>query len=181
MKIAKKNKPVLKTKKVQKSMKVKKLKLKPTKTKVENGTKKKKKEELVIAEKEDEMIEERDESEKSGESESEDENDVDIDLGEGDMSEASETEEIDELQSHKQSLNKLKDTDPEFYKFLQENDKKLLSFKVSDSEGDDSGAEDEETLHKPSGDLEVASDESDFEVKNNMSIIEVKFLKQKSF
>lgn len=75
----------------------------------------------------------------------------------------------DEILCHKESLAKLKDTDPEFYKFLQENDKKLLDFNLSDSEGEekDDDAEDDDMkgdLHKPSGELEVASDESDFEV-----------------
>lgn len=73
----------------------------------------------------------------------------------------------DEVLDHKQSLAKLKETDPEFYKFLEENDKKLLDFNLSDSEDEQVKADeddDEEKLHKPLGELEVASDESDFEV-----------------
>lgn len=51
--------------------------------------------------------------------------------------------------------------------YFQENDKKLLHFSVSDEEADqsDQEVEDEDIVHKPGGDLEVASDESDFEVK----------------
>lgn len=72
-------------------------------------------------------------------------------------------DDVDEFKSHKESLARLRDTDPEFYKFLQENDKKLLSFNISDNEADDDDDNDD-NLHKPSGELEIASDESDFEV-----------------
>ncbi|XP_069679177.1 nucleolar complex protein 2 [Periplaneta americana] len=69
--------------------------------------------------------------------------------------------------AHKKSLEKLRDTDPEFYKFLQQNDKKLLQFNVSDSEDEDEEDENEEKkedrIHRPDHNLEVASDESDFE------------------
>ncbi|KAH8392099.1 hypothetical protein KR215_000598 [Drosophila sulfurigaster] len=78
--------------------------------------------------------------------------------------------------SHKKDLEGLKDIDPEFYDFLKKNDKELLDFNLMDSDEDeedqneaeqkDDGAEseeDEEKYHKPSNDLEVASDESDFE------------------
>lgn len=92
---------------------------------------------------------------------------------------------------HQENLDGLKDLDPEFYDFLKKNDKKLLEFNVSDSEDDDEDDEgvseekqrkskqnedddddemdddmdesDDEKFHKPSGKLEVASDESDFE------------------
>lgn len=83
--------------------------------------------------------------------------------------------------THKQDLEGLKDIDPEFYDFLKKNDKELLEFNLLDSdhedeeeaaveekkaakdEDDDDDEENEAKFHKPSDDLEVASDESDFE------------------
>ncbi|EDW13032.1 nucleolar complex protein 2 homolog [Drosophila mojavensis] len=79
--------------------------------------------------------------------------------------------------SHKQDLEGIKDIDPEFYDFLKKNDKELLDFNLMDSDDDDEeddkqqkeatvaddSEEDEAKYHKPSNDLAVASDESDFE------------------
>ncbi|BFF94498.1 nucleolar complex protein 2 homolog [Drosophila madeirensis] len=84
--------------------------------------------------------------------------------------------------SHKEDLEGLKQIDPEFYEFLKTNDKKLLDFNLMDSDDDDEDEdekeavapkdadsdsaddeENEEKYHKPSDDLAVASDESDFE------------------
>ncbi|KAK2580287.1 hypothetical protein KPH14_012532 [Odynerus spinipes] len=88
-------------------------------------------------------------------------------------------QEIDDVESsdsdmdpaeHKKSLMKLKDTDPEFYSYLKENDKNLLDFNLSDTDGDDESSADESELHKPDEKLEVASDESDFEPEDGSSI-----------
>lgn len=67
-----------------------------------------------------------------------------------------------EIESHKKSLQKLMETDPDFYKFLQENDTKLLNFNLSDNEDSD---DEKAHLHKPeeNEELAIASDESDFE------------------
>lgn len=72
----------------------------------------------------------------------------------------------DEAAKHKKDLVRLKQSDPEFYKYLQENDKKLLQFNLSDDE--DYNTLNDEEIHKPSETLDVASDESDFEVIFNI-------------
>lgn len=102
---------------------------------------------------------------------------------ESEQSEQSETEEY-----NSESLDKLKEIDPEFYKYLEQNDKKLLKFNPDldeneGSENEDSEAEDDDLLHKPSAsELEVGSDESDFENENNTArkenSITLKLLKQ---
>lgn len=89
------------------------------------------------------------------------------------------SKEVKVAQSHKASLNKLKSIDPEFYKFLEQNDKKLLNFdadhEIDESDSDEEAQQEEEDsdgeddaeaglVHKPVADFEGGSDESDFEV-----------------
>nr|SVE85380.1 EOG090X02MG [Daphnia pulicaria] len=114
----------------------------------------------------------------------EDEEDDEIDEEDEDMDEADEDdEEMDEadedsqdesgdesddntaVKKHKKTLDKLKNTDPEFYQFLSENDRELLEFGSSDSEDDERGGQLHE-LPKPE-ELELGSDESDFEDKES--------------
>ncbi|CAH1959286.1 unnamed protein product [Acanthoscelides obtectus] len=98
--------------------------------------------------------------------------------------EANESSNEDIVEKHKKDLEKLKETDPEFYEFLKENDKKLLQFNLSDEEPDSEAEEPEavpEQVHKPSENLEVASDESDYEdgdKPKNERAITLKMLKQ---
>nr|CAG4638311.1 EOG090X02MG [Cyclestheria hislopi] len=72
-----------------------------------------------------------------------------------------------EVKKHKATLEKLKTDDPEFYKFLSENDRELLEFDTSDSEDDN---EKEDEVHKPPDELELASDDSDYEDKESAAI-----------
>ncbi|XP_053687958.1 nucleolar complex protein 2 homolog [Sabethes cyaneus] len=100
---------------------------------------------------------------------------MNVDSDTEEMVSAKEGGQKDVEKEHKQALKKLKDTDPELYSFLKQNDKKLLKFgsmAQSDedaTEDDDSGADDdgEDAVHKLPDKLEVASDESDLDDDND--------------
>ncbi|XP_033226481.1 nucleolar complex protein 2 homolog [Belonocnema kinseyi] len=83
--------------------------------------------------------------------------------------EASDSGESDlDPEEHKKSLMKLKDTDPEFYSFLKQNDKNLLDFDVSDNE--ECSDDENDSRHIPNANLEIASDESDYEPEEGEAI-----------
>ncbi|KAG1666653.1 Nucleolar complex protein 2 [Nymphon striatum] len=69
--------------------------------------------------------------------------------------------EMDSKSYHKIALKKLKDTDPKFHKYLQENDEQLLQFSDDDDDDDDISEEKNEKFHKLPEKLEVASDDSE--------------------
>lgn len=95
----------------------------------------------------------------------------------------SEDEEVFDAKSHKKALKNLEKTDPELFKFLEQNDKKLLKFNVEgEPSEDENSSEDDDDVHQP-GELEVASDEDDYDpedgsVKKKENAITLKVLKE---
>ena len=74
----------------------------------------------------------------------------------------SDDEDVTSASKQKQYLANLKAKDPEFHKFLEENDQELLNF---DESSDEDGAENDDLdpVHKLPDNLEVASDDSDYD------------------
>ena len=73
----------------------------------------------------------------------------------------SDNEEMASASNQKKYLASLKDKDPEFHKFLEENDQDLLNFDESSS--DESENDELDPVHKLPDNLEVASDDSDYD------------------
>ncbi|XP_011498321.1 PREDICTED: nucleolar complex protein 2 homolog [Ceratosolen solmsi marchali] len=76
----------------------------------------------------------------------------------------SEDSDLDEFQ-HKKSLWNLKDTDPEFFNYLKKNDAQLLDFNVDDEIDENENKDD--SKHVPDYELQVPSDESDYETNKD--------------
>ena len=90
-----------------------------------------------------------------------DENDSNDSNDQPDNSASDNEEEMTSASNQKKYLASLKDKDPEFHKFLEENDQELLNFDESSS---DEGENDElDPVHKLPDNLEVASDDSDYD------------------
>ena len=54
----------------------------------------------------------------------------------------------DEGEAHLIELSKLAEKDPEFYKYLQENDQELLDFKLGENGAEEDGEDDEEAMEE---------------------------------
>ncbi|KAJ3287517.1 Nucleolar Complex 2 protein [Borealophlyctis nickersoniae] len=110
-------------------------------------------------------------------SDSEEEGGMDIeDSDNSDDDEEDDLERVEkQIEEHKKQLEELKERDPEFHKYLQENSKQLLDFAESDEEegedgdgeadADDLGVEDEEEEEEEEGGEEEGGEEEGSEVR----------------
>lgn len=74
----------------------------------------------------------------------------------------------DDADDHKASLSKLKEIDPEFYKYLEQNDKKLLKFNADFDEDED---DDDEQNEEENGENSEEDDDDDDGGKANGNLI----------
>lgn len=84
---------------------------------------------------------------------SNEEDDFDEALENGEDADSDENDE-NIFEKHKKGLIGLQKTDPEFYKYLKENDEELLNF--NESESDEEKEDDEEAIHTAPDTLEVS-------------------------
>ena len=73
------------------------------------------------------------------------------------------TEKTSSASQQKKYLSSLKDSDPEFHKFLKENDQELLNFDESSDEEEGGDNDELDPIHTIPDNLEVASDDSEYE------------------
>ena len=123
----------------------------------------------------DEFLNDWDNEESDGDDEGGDSEDSDGEEEDGEESDEDEEESNEDevepknsksktgAKDQKNYISRLKEKDPEFFKFLKENDQELLNFDESSDDDEDESEKKESGKHKLPDKLEVASDESDFE------------------
>jgi len=123
----------------------------------------------------DEFLNDWDDEESDGDDEGGDSEDSDGEEEDGEESDEDEEESNEDevepknsksktgAKDQKNYISRLKEKDPEFFKFLKENDQELLNFDESSDDDEDESEKKESGKHKLPDKLEVASDESDFE------------------